>query len=192
MIQKKRIHMIANNRMSLLASLAALWVGIACGESMATAQSIPTNRPSSHTQDGEWLNIDRQLVKKHDANGNGKIDVSERPAYVKERSEARRASARNALAEYQRTKSGGDGPLLNTRRGQDILRSMDSNKDGRLDARELSAAPEAVWATLRVTRTQLDQNKDSVVDPQELKAFQGRPAASAARNRDHRSRPEHE
>jgi Ca2+-binding EF-hand superfamily protein len=120
----------------------------------------------------------RRLVEKYDANRNGKIDVEERRDYVRELARIRKQIEKETVAEFQQQRIKGQGSLLQTRRGREILGSFDKNKDGRLDSSELDSVRDEIWKALRTTRKQLDPNGDGIVDAGELQAAE-RPLTQA-------------
>lgn len=83
----------------------------------------------------------KRLIIKYDLNHNGKIDVSERKEYVRERANlmqefTRQESTNRTNSAIVRTNRLGDS-LFSVGSGREILAKYDVNKNGRLDKDEL-------------------------------------------------------
>lgn len=118
------------------------------------------------------------LVVKHDINGNGKIDVNERKAFVRERALRRRqearqiASQRPSLSRYERLF------LKPIRWDRATREKYDANKNGRLEVQERIKAMNDAADAAREEFRKHDRNGDGKLDGVEFSAIGGKGSVS--------------
>ncbi len=103
----------------------------------------------------------RQL-EKYDLNRNGKIDVEERPGYVKERVNLLRALQREKAEQRRRLGSSATPEPKRYRLDEDpaLLAGYDKNGNGRLDPDEWRAAPRERIKAVIEARKQVNKDKN--------------------------------
>jgi Ca2+-binding EF-hand superfamily protein len=116
-----------------------------------------------------WLSphVAQEIIKKHDANGNGKLDGAElavaTPAVVEAIIAQSDMSKKNGeLDEEELGKANADE--------KKIIEEIDTNNDGKLDGAELNAAPRAREAKTLVDKFDMSK-KDGKLDGEELAAL---------------------
>jgi EF hand domain-containing protein len=112
-----------------------------------------------------------ELFKKHDANGNGKIDASEHRGYARERAELRRAEARELAA--QRPKLNRQERLFYQppRVTPEVLAQYDLNHNGKLDLAEKIQLQHDAGEKAKEAFRRYDKNGDGKLDQAELQAI---------------------
>ena len=103
--------------MKRLLTLTVLSLGLAAGSLLADDAAKPSTEAPKHPKARE------ELLKRFDANGDGKLDETER------------AAAREAGRELKEKH-----PKLGKKAEQKLLEKFDANKDGKLDETEKAAA----------------------------------------------------
>ena len=128
---------------------------------------------SAFAEEGKVVKVTQidPLVVKYDSNGNGKIDISERKGYVRER----------ALMRYQERKIIATNRPKLTRQEREFYRKKkwdketfkkyDVNKNGRLDVEERIQAMHNAAAEARTQFRKYDKNQDGKLDKAERESF---------------------
>lgn len=146
----------------------------AFGLQICTIASITNVQPSeSHA-----------LVAKHDLNGNGKIDVNERKAYLQELSYQHREEAKAFAAQQpvlsQQERLFYHPPKLTP----ELIQKYDANHDGKLDSTERLKISQDAADAAKAEFRRFDTNQDGTLDKEEMKAIQAKQA-----ERERQSRP---